>query len=254
MLEGIKRRVVNKSYSLLHQSLEDGMEKFFQNGGMVVNFYFDGDDLYNSLYQLVEDALTPYKFLIEKLEIRTAKLPESGFDKKRNQYNVKSIIESRLKSNSRTSFEVYITKEDIYLPHTNWAYGVTSPPVGMSILSVSRYSKSQTAEKLGLAFSEAETKIMFKDELRHEFGHLVGLTDHREGDHKGCSMDQTLHLIKEIDTEAIVTDDGSKFCDSCESYMESLRAKERRTKTLIDKITKLALIQNFGEDALRYLE
>ena len=140
----------------------------------------------------------------------------------RGQYNLESLIRT-----PRTAWTLYILKEDIYVKPLNWAYGITAPLAGFSSVSMARFSNSETAKKLGLIFTEQETKAQLVVEIRHEVGHLLGLKDHPEGKHVGnCAMNQTMHMKPPGNTEndANVPENAENaandvFCAGCHAQI-----------------------------------
>lgn len=133
-----------------------------------------------------------------------------------------TIIQAGFCSPDKPAF--LITDKDLIANGTNFVFGITSKPHGVSLQSVYRFINGVK--------SEAVLRDTFRHVARHEYGHLLGLDettiqnqDKRGGVYLGhCLKDCTMQQVMSV-PEAVTAVQARKgqsqagFCDDCVSYL-----------------------------------
>jgi predicted Zn-dependent protease len=217
MLRWLERRAVRVLYELAKTNLSG----YFDESGAKITVYTVSPASEDVKREIVS-ALSVYD-VFTQIEFSTLEAPLYAFNKRRGQLDAMRIAKRFIRRRP-SSFSLIILDHDIYAPLTHWAYGMTVPVWGISILSRARYTNSETARSLGLTFTQEETAHMLRRQVGHEVGHLLGLADHKEGEHRGCVMDQTMRLHRKIEAVPRL---GGAFCQECEGWKTKLVADVR---------------------------
>jgi predicted Zn-dependent protease len=208
---GIKTWFMRK---LASRILKD-VTPYFNSGGVELKVLIDSK-ITEDFTPEINEGLKAFASIITKVSIGQVDFGKC-WNPQRGQYDLTSLI-----SEKRNALTLYILKDDIYVKSLNWAYGVTSPIAGCSAVSIARFSDSEMAKKLKMVFTELETRKTLVLEVKHEVGHLLGLTDHPEGKHVGsCAMNQTMHMETPDSTRTQESAGSNIFCDECAAWITS---------------------------------
>jgi len=190
---------------------------------------------------IITDAMKPFQSIIKNIELVGFIVPKKCWNERRRQHNILDLITVK-----REGLELYIIKRDIFASHLNWAYGITSPVNGVCIVSIARFSDSETTQALHMTFLDEETRKQLTLEIQHEIGHLLGLIDHPEGQHVGnCTMNQTMHMENPEETNIRVGDSGQHistiFCPACSAWLEQFAdaLKNRNLQSYAERVAKM---------------